>query len=114
MTETSQVEVAIDALLERLRAPAPDPVARMAEVEPLVVALSTAWRDADTQTPAGALAGKARALNVELATMKARLEVRGRVLARMRRAVNGAAGATYDRGAALVTASGHRMKRQAL
>lgn len=91
---------AIEALVERLRDPSEDPVTRVQAAAPMVDALTNQWTNADIPNPSAKLMGHARALKVELDSMRSKLAIRGRALARIRRAVDDAQGSTYDKGAA--------------
>ena len=95
---------AVREVLDRLRAPSPDPILRMRELEPAVADLAKLWSEAAIAQPSGTLLGLARALRVEIGTARTRLEARGRALARTRRGIEEARGSTYDRTAARISA----------
>ncbi len=101
---------AITALVERLRDPEQDLVDRVQHAEPLVEALGQQWSAADIPTPSAVLLGHARTLKVELDMVKSKLSIRGRSLARMRRAVDDARGTTYDKSAARDDNGGGRVR----
>ena len=93
---------ALSQVIERLRAPTKDAAARMLEVEPMITAANTAWSKlaATGAAPSSQLIGMTRSLKVELDLIKTRIEMRGRILARVRRAILETQGSVYTRGAA--------------